>query len=176
MCFPRLSFKNWKIGTLASKSIQTEQSKVLSPWNFRTTKFAVQVLPERIRTYNFTYFTYQVGVINFHKIRILDTNLVSKVQNWDMFENSEFIWNYQNYIEIHQIKISSHFFIYLHQICVQFGTLSLMRIDNPYLVGKMFKNISPDSVWSGKFGCPVLSSQETHMPSPVESYRLYSRI
>ena len=23
---------------------------------------------------------------------------------------------------------------------------------------------------SGKFGCPVLSGQETHMPSPVEPY------
>ena len=46
-----------------------------------------------------------------------------------------------------------------------------MRIDNSYLVGKMFKNISPDSVLSGKFGCPVLSSQETHMPSPVEPYK-----
>ena len=23
---------------------------------------------------------------------------------------------------------------------------------------------------SSKFGCPVLSSQETHMPSPVEPY------
>ena len=34
----------------------------------------------------------------------------------------------------------------------------------------MFKNISPDLVRSGKFGCPVLSGQETHMPSPVEPY------
>ena len=45
-----------------------------------------------------------------------------------------------------------------------------MRIDNLYLVGKMFKNVSLDSVRSGKFGCPVLSGQETHMPSPVEPY------
>ena len=29
-----------------------------------------------------------------------------------------------------------------------------MRIDNPYLVGKMFKNISPDSVRSGRT-CPA---------------------
>ena len=46
-----------------------------------------------------------------------------------------------------------------------------MRIDNLYLVGKMFKSISPDSVRSGRT-CPenvgVLSGQETHMPSPVE--------
>ena len=28
---------------------------------------------------------------------------------------------------------------------------------------------------SGKFGCPVLSHQETHMPSPVESYPRTSR-
>ena len=43
-----------------------------------------------------------------------------------------------------------------------------MRIDNPYLVGKMLKSMSPDLVRSGKFGCPVLSGQETHMPSPGE--------
>ena len=29
---------------------------------------------------------------------------------------------------------------------------------------------SPDLVGSGKFGCPVLSGQETHMASPVEPY------
>ena len=34
----------------------------------------------------------------------------------------------------------------------------------------MFKSISPDSVRSGKFGCPVLYGQETHMPSLVEPY------
>ena len=34
----------------------------------------------------------------------------------------------------------------------------------------MFRNVSPDSVWSRKFGCPVLSNQETHMPIPVEPY------
>ena len=45
-----------------------------------------------------------------------------------------------------------------------------MRIDNPYLVGKMFENVSLDSVRSGKFECPVLSGKETHMPSPVEPY------
>ena len=44
----------------------------------------------------------------------------------------------------------------------------LIRIDNPYLVGKMFENISPDSVRSGKFGYPVLSGQKTRMPSPAE--------
>ena len=32
--------------------------------------------------------------------------------------------------------------------------LCLMRIDNLYLIGKMFKNISPDSVWSGR-SCPA---------------------
>ena len=43
------------------------------------------------------------------------------------------------------------FFIYFwHQIQWPY----LMRIDNPYLVGKMFKNISPDSVRSGRT-CPV---------------------
>ena len=34
----------------------------------------------------------------------------------------------------------------------------------------MFKNLSPDLVQSGKFGCPVLSGQETHMPGLVEPY------
>ena len=38
----------------------------------------------------------------------------------------------------------------------------------------MFKNISLESVHrqdlSGKLGRPVLSGQETHMPSPVEPY------
>ena len=41
----------------------------------------------------------------------------------------------------------------------------------------MFKNISPESVFSpvsqdlsGKFGCPVLPSQETHTPNPVLSF------
>ena len=34
----------------------------------------------------------------------------------------------------------------------------------------MFKIISPDLVKFGKFRCPVLSGQETHMPSPVEPY------
>ena len=48
-----------------------------------------------------------------------------------------------------------------------------MRIDNLNLVGEMFKNISPDSVWSGRtclanFG--VLSRWEAHMPSLVEPY------
>ena len=45
-----------------------------------------------------------------------------------------------------------------------------MRIDNLNLVGKMFKNVSP--VRSGKFGFPVLSGQETHMPNPVEPYEV----
>ena len=53
-----------------------------------------------------------------------------------------------------------------------------MRIDNLYLVGKMFKNISPDSVGpagpvrirSGPANLGVRSGQETHMPSPVEPY------
>ena len=35
-----------------------------------------------------------------------------------------------------------------HQVSVQ--EPYLIRIDNPYLVGKMFKNISPDSVRSGR--------------------------
>ena len=68
--------------------------------------------------------------------------------------------------------ISRFFLVYFwNQICVQWPYL--MRIDNPYLVGKMLKNISPDTVRSGRtcpgnFECPVLSGQETHMPSPVE--------
>ena len=53
-----------------------------------------------------------------------------------------------------------------------------MRIDNPYLLGKIFENISPDSVriQSGPAGPvrqiwgSILSGQETHMPSPVEPY------
>ena len=46
-------------------------------------------------------------------------------------------------------------------------------IDNPYLVGEMFNNVSPYSVRFGRT-CPanlgVQSEQETHMPSPVEPY------
>ena len=57
------------------------------------------------------------------------------------------------------------------QICVHGPYLK--RIDNLYFVCKMFKNISPDLVRSGRT-CPanlgVRSGQETHMPSPVESY------
>ena len=45
----------------------------------------------------------------------------------------------------------------------------LTQVDYPYVVGKMFKNISPDLVRSGRT-CPVLSGQEIHMPSPVEPY------
>ena len=41
---------------------------------------------------------------------------------------------------------------FCHQICVR-GPY-LMRIDNLKLVGKMFKNISPDSVWCGRT-CPA---------------------
>ena len=39
----------------------------------------------------------------------------------------------------------------------------------------LFRNIGPNAVWqnlSSKFGCPVLSGQETHMPSPVEPYQI----
>ena len=51
-----------------------------------------------------------------------------------------------------------------------------MRIDNPYLLAKMFKNTYKSGFspvrqdLSGKFGCPVLSGQKTHIPSPVEPY------
>ena len=46
--------------------------------------------------------------------------------------------------------------------------LTLLKIENSmYLVGKIFRNVSPDSV---KFGCPVLSSPKTHMPSLVAPY------
>ena len=65
-------------------------------------------------------------------------------------------------------KIFLFVLYFWHQICDQ-GPY-VMRIDNLCLVGKMFKNISADSVRSGIFGCPVLSGQETHMPSLVEPY------
>ena len=65
-------------------------------------------------------------------------------------------------------KLQKIIYFLLTPICVQWPYL--MRIDNLYLVGKMFKNVSLDSVRSGKFGCPVLSGQETHMLSPVEPY------
>ena len=51
----------------------------------------------------------------------------------------------------------------------------LMRIDKLYLVGKMFKKSGFSLVrqaLSGKFGYPVLPSQETHILSPVEPYLL----
>ena len=37
------------------------------------------------------------------------------------------------------------------------------RIDNPYLVGKILKNLNPDSVWSGNS-----YAQSRKHPSPVE--------
>ena len=44
-----------------------------------------------------------------------------------------------------------------------------MTVGNLYLLGKMFKNVSPvRQDLSGKFGCPVLSGKVSHMPSPVE--------
>ena len=43
-----------------------------------------------------------------------------------------------------------------------------MRIDNPYLVGKIFKKIS--ILFSPANLGVILSGQETHMPSPVEPY------
>ena len=56
------------------------------------------------------------------------------------------------------------FFVYLFGL----GTFDTMRIDNLYLVGKMFKYKSGFSPvrqdLSGKFGCLVLSGQETHCP------------
>ena len=45
-----------------------------------------------------------------------------------------------------------------------------MSIDNLYLAGKMFGFSPVRQDLSGKFGCLVLSSQETHMPSPVEAF------
>ena len=47
-----------------------------------------------------------------------------------------------------------------------------------FLFNKMFKNVSSgfSPVWqnlSGKFGCLVLSGQQTHMPSPVEPYLIH---
>ena len=41
--------------------------------------------PDWIRTYIFKHFTYQVWVIDSLKIRSVDTNLVSKVLNWDVW-------------------------------------------------------------------------------------------
>ena len=40
-----------------------------------------------IRTYIFKHFTFQVRVINSHKTRSLDTNLVKKVLTWDVCIN-----------------------------------------------------------------------------------------
>ena len=57
----------------------------------RTPKFAGQVLLDQTKSgliYIFKHFTYQVRVINSLKIRFMETNLVSKVLNWDVFENS----------------------------------------------------------------------------------------
>ena len=66
----------------------------------------------------------------------------------------------------------SNGFVIRLQICVQGAYL--MKIDNPYLFGKMFRIISPDSVQSGRTylaNLGVLSGQETHMFSPVELYQ-----
>ena len=52
-----------------------------------------------------------------------------------------------------------------------FQNFKMKNVDS---FGKMFKNVSPDSVQSGrtyildKCVCSVLSGQETHMPSPVK--------
>ena len=62
-----------------------------------------------------------------------------------------------------------------HQICIHKTYLKI--IDNPYLVGKIFKNISPDSVWSsrtcpanlGVWSCLVMKFQKS---SPVQPYIL----
>ena len=48
-----------------------------------------------IRTYFFKHFTYQVQVINSHKMRSLDKNLVSKVLNSFLKE----IWVLKSYIK-----------------------------------------------------------------------------
>ena len=65
------------------------------------------------------------------------------------------------------------YFVYEHflrQICV-LGTY-LMRTDISCKIFKKYKSgFSPvRQDLSSKFGCPVLSSQETLMPSPVEPY------
>jgi hypothetical protein len=68
--------------------------------------------------------------------------------------------------KIYFFKIN--FFYFWQQICVQ--SPYLMRIDNPYLVGKKYKSgFSPVCQdLSGKFVRPVLYGQETHMPSQVK--------
>ena len=80
-----------------------------------------------------------------------------------------------------QKKNTRFFLLLLFTFCTKFVSREgpyLMRIDNSYMVGKMYKNVSTDSVrvrkdLSIKFGCPLLSGQETHMPSPVDPYILY---
>ena len=57
----------------------------------RTPKFAGLVLQDwtEIWTYIVKHSTFQVQVINTHKIKSLDTNLMSKNINWYIFENKQ---------------------------------------------------------------------------------------
>ena len=61
---------------------------------------------------------------------------------------------YPPYDSVFQI----HFFLFVYFFLKE---VSIWRITMKfcYLVYKMFENVSPDLVRSGKFGCPVLSSQ-----------------
>ena len=92
--------------------------------------------------------TVQKPDIFFSRCRTLNTRKTIKT-NSTLFSN------------FFQIFILFIYFIFWHQICVQ-GPY-LMRIDNLYLVRKMFKSIRPDSVLSsrtclanlGVRSCPV---------------------
>ena len=55
---------------------QTGHMSFLTGQN-RTPKFSGQVLPDRTE-FELKNFTYQVWLINFHRIRSLDENLMSK--------------------------------------------------------------------------------------------------
>ena len=77
---------------------------------------------------------------------------------------------YPPYDSVFQI----HFFLFVYFFLKE---VSIWRITMKfcYLVYKMFENVSPDLVRSGKFGCSVLSGHETHMPvqlSPRLKYLL----
>jgi hypothetical protein len=56
-----------------------------------TPKFAGQVQPERTESglIFLTFYLTNIGNINPHTIRFLDTDLVSKNLNWEVFENNK---------------------------------------------------------------------------------------
>ena len=77
----------------------------------------------------------------------------------------------------------SRFFFVLFQIHPNLELLTpnlcpwTLSYDNPYFLGKMFKNISPDSVLSGKFevrSCPVRKLICSVRLSPTPYLSIYS--